>query len=425
MTTGSRRDMGLFYLLWFGQLISIIGTGLSSFCISLRVYQHTGSVTQFSVVAVMSVLPGLILSPAIGVLVDRWNRRKSLLLSDLVAGAATAGLMVLSHDGPPPVLFVYIGVAILSCAASLMWTAYSAALTQLVNTENLGRANGMVQGADALSQIAAPLLAGILAGRVSLHTILLVDLLTYVFALLATWTISIPDCPAIPTGSFRDQMLSGWRYIRVHRGLLVLLSVIASNNFVLGLMVPLLTPLVLSFAGPPEVGTVLALSGAGTLCGGIAMAVWGGPRLKVHGVLGGTFLAGVALVFGPLWPSVLTIGTGIFILMFLSSIIIACSQAIWQKIVAIDLQGRVFAVRRAVAQLSWPLGAALTGPLTEHVFEPLMRQSPSLGRLLGGGAGRGIALSLSTQGILFILIATVGFQNARLRRMEESGNEGT
>jgi hypothetical protein len=203
-----------------------------------------------------------------------------------------------------------------------------------------------------------------------------------------------------------------------------LLSVIASNNFVLGLMVPLLTPLVLSFAGPTEVGTVLALSGAGTLCGGVAMALWGGPRLKVDGVLGGTFLAGVALLLGPLWPSVLSVGTGIFVLMFLSSVIIACSQAIWQKIVAVDLQGRVFAVRRAVAQLSWPLGAILAGPLTDHVFEPLMRRdgvlSESAGRLLGVGSGRGIALFLCCQGILFMLIAIGGYQSARLRRMEES-----
>jgi MFS family permease len=416
--------MGPFLLLWFGQLISVLGTGLSSFCLGLRVYQRTGSVTQFSIVAVMSVLPGLLLSPAIGVLVDRWNRRRSMLLADVVAGLATAGLMALSHAGPPPVLCIYIGVGILSCAASLMWTAYSAAVTQLVDSEHLGRANGMVQGAEALSQIAAPLLAGILVSRVSLHTILLIDSLTYAFAVLATWTISIPDRPAVPTGRLGEQMLAGWRYIRCHRGLLALLSVIASNNFVLGLMVPLLTPLVLSFAGPTEVGTVLALSGAGTLCGGVAMALWGGPRLKVDGVLGGTFLAGVALLLGPLWPSVLSVGTGIFVLMFLSSVIIACSQAIWQKIVPLDLQGRVFAVRRAVAQLSWPLGALLAGPLTDRVFEPLMRRdgvlSESAGRLLGVGSGRGIALFLCCQGILFMLIAIGGYQSARLRRMEES-----
>lgn len=85
--TGSTRPKGFrsFLVIWFGQLVSLTGSGLTGFALGVWVYQRTGSVTQFALISLFTALPGIVFSPLAGALVDRWDRRWAMILSD--AGA--------------------------------------------------------------------------------------------------------------------------------------------------------------------------------------------------------------------------------------------------------------------------------------------------------------------------------------------------
>jgi len=83
------RGMRVFIIVWLGQLVSLVGSGLTSFALGLWVYEQSGSVTQFALIGLFTALPNIVLSPLAGALVDRWDRRWAMILSDTGAGLCT------------------------------------------------------------------------------------------------------------------------------------------------------------------------------------------------------------------------------------------------------------------------------------------------------------------------------------------------
>jgi DHA3 family macrolide efflux protein-like MFS transporter len=204
---------------------------------------------------------------------------------------------------------------------------------------------------------------------------------------------------------------------------LILLILFAGTNFTLGMLQALLTPLVMSIASAKVLGSVLSIAGFGMLAGTLAMSVWGGPKRRIQGIFGAFLIQGLILFLGGVRPSVPLIAAASFIFLFLLAIINGCSQAIWQSKVALEVQGRVFAVRRMVALSSMPLAYFVAGPLADRVFEPMLAPGGALagtvGALIGVGKGRGIGLLLMVLGIFMVAGLAVAFANPRLRKLED------
>jgi DHA3 family macrolide efflux protein-like MFS transporter len=423
ITSGFRT----FLLIWFGQLISLTGTGLTGFALGVWVYQRTGSVTQFALIAIATTLPGILFSPIAGALVDRWDRRWAMFLSDAGASLCTLSMCLLLFVGRLQVWEIYIAMAISSTITAFQWPAYSAATTLLVPKEHLGRASGMVQIAEAVAQIGSPAIAGVMMGIFPIFSILLVDFVTYLFAL---FTLLITRFPKPETtaeskarqGSLLREAAFGWTYIVARPGLLGLLLYFASANFVTGFAQVLFTPLVLSLTTPAVLGLIWSVGGIGFLVGSLAMSLWGGPRQRILGILCSGLLEGVVLLIIGFPPRVIVFATAVFLFFLAEPVIGGCSQATWQVKTPPDVQGRVFAVRRMIAWSSLPLSYLLAGPLADHVFTPLLVQggplANSVGRIIGVGPGRGIALFFVIMGILLIAASGVGFLYPRLRRLE-------
>jgi hypothetical protein len=221
---------------------------------------------------------------------------------------------------------------------------------------------------------------------------------------------------------FWRQVTFGWRFISARSALLMLLLTMMLLNFFIGISGVAVTPLVLSFASPAVLGTVLAVGGAGMLLGGLVMSAWGGTRRRILGLLGGLLVASVFIVLYGLRPSPVTVAIGAFGLFFCFPIIGASSSAIWQGQVPGEMQGRVFAVRRMVALAAAPVAYVVTGPLIDYVFRPLLAPGTQLASLtapvLGTGPGRGIGLLFVLMGLCVLLVAAAGVANPRLRRVE-------
>ncbi len=416
-----------FSVIWLGQLVSLIGSGLTSFALGVWVYQKTGSATHFAFISLATTFPIVALSLISGPLVDRWDRRKVLIASDCVAAGPTVVVALLLMSGRLEIWHIYLAVGISSSSTAFQWPAYTATTTLLVPKQHLARAAGMVEFSRAGAMILSPMLAGVLMVYIDIWGIILIDTLTFLAAISTLLVMRVPTPErsregAQPQSSLWQEARFGWVYLLARPGLVRLLAYFSFMNFSVALVLGLTTPMMLSFTTAAVLGMTLSVGALGMLLGGVVLSVWGGPNLKVHGILGFGLLLGAGLALAGMHPAPLLITFGLFWYNFSIPIINGCSQAIWQSKIPPELQGRVFAIRRMFATFTAPLGYLVAGPLADRLFEPMLATGGALagsfGQLIGVGPGRGIGLIFILQGLLSIGVAGVGFLSPRLMRVE-------
>jgi DHA3 family macrolide efflux protein-like MFS transporter len=426
--TSKARGMGTFFTIWFGQLISLIGSQLTGFALGVWVYEETHSVLLVALTQIAFAAPFILLSPLAGVLVDRWNRRTAMIVSDFGAGLVVLGAAALYLSGRlQPWMVLPINFA-MSSFTSLMWPAYTASISLLVPKEQYGRANGFVQLGEALPQIAGPALAGALYVTIQVGRLALIDFATYVFSvMLMLFFVRIPNPPRSlagqkASGSVWREMRFGWDYIMERKGLLALLVFFFALNFVDGIMMPLFTPLILDTWKADVLGYVSMIMGVGMLAGTLVMSAWGGGKRKVYTLLGAGLLGALFLVGVGLRASIPLLAFCGFGFMFSVPIMAAASQSIWQAKVAPDVQGRVFSLRRTIGWSGQLVAPLLAAPLLDYVFRPAMSPggalAPTLGPLLGVGASRGVGVLISLLGVLDAVIMIVAFASPTIRHVE-------
>ena len=418
LNKASKNTVRTFLIVWFGQLISLFGSALTSFALGIWVYKNTGSVTQFALISFFAILPALVVSPIAGALVDRWNRRDAMILSDCVAGLSSFGIALLLLAGQLQIWHIYLATIISSISNAFQWPAYRAATTLLVPKRHFSRASAMTQFSEALAQLLSPTFAGFLLFYMQVQGVILVDLVTFLFALITLLTVKFPKpqttvARTLGKGSLLEESMYGWRYIQARPGLMGLAIFFSTMNLTFCTAEVLLTPLVLSFSSVNDLGMVLSIGGSGMLVGSIVMSIWEGPKPRIYGILGSELVVGISIFFMGITTSDILIAFGRFAIFFIAPIIAGSSNAIWQTKVAPDIQGRVFAIRRMFAWSTRPLAYLLAGPLAERIFEPLMAVNGplagSVGQVIGTGSGRGIGLIIVMMGSFIVLFTIVTY----------------
>ncbi|GAP61841.1 MFS transporter, DHA3 family, macrolide efflux protein [Ardenticatena maritima] len=433
MSTTSSQKPGLraFFVVWIGQVVSLVGTAMSAFALTIWAWQTTGEATALALVGFFSFAPQILFSPTAGALVDRWNRKVVMALSDLASAVVTAAIWLLYVTGHLEIWHLYVGGFISGTFQAFQWPAYSAAITTMVEKEHYARASGMMSLAEGVSQIFAPPLAAALLAFIGIGGVLFIDLVTFVMALVALLLVPIPTPPRTAEGeasrsSLWQESLYGFRYILARPSLLGLQLTFFWSNFVTTFGFVLATPMILARTNNNELalGSVQSAFGVGGVLGAVLLSVWGGPKRRIHGVLMGFILASLLgeTVMGlgrslPVWMA------AAFCTAVLLPILNGSNQAIWQSKVAPDVQGRVFAARRMIAQITAPLAMLLAGPLADNIFEPALRSGDTwLGRLfapmVGTGPGAGMAAILVLSGVLGALAGVVGYLIPAIRDVE-------
>lgn len=426
------RSMRVFFIIWAGQLISMLGSGLTNFALGVWIFDQTGKATPFALTVLFGSLPRLLLSPLAGSLADRWNRRLVMLLSDTGNAIVTLGAFLLLLGGNLQIWMIYLMAVLGSCFSAFQEPAYTASITMLVPKKELTRASGLGNLSQALESMLTPLAAGFLFVLIGLRGIILIDFITYFFAIGALLIVRIPqpkqaatEAKTSPGGKVIQDAVYGWRYLRARSGLFGLLWFYALVNFFLNFSGVLLGPLVLSRYSASEFGLVQMAVGLGILSGSLLLSAWGGPKgRKIPTVIGFIALAGIGLTLTGLSPQVLFIGLGMFVMLFSIPLASGPSQAIFQSKVAPDVQGRVFAIRGMISRSIMPIAFFLAGPLADRLLEPLMAVEGSLGvgffgNLLGNGPGRGIGLGFVISGLCLLVACAWAYANPRLRLLED------
>jgi len=428
--TTEPKNMRTFLIIWAGQFVSMLGSGLTSFAIGVWIFQKTGQAMPFALTVLFGNLPALLLMPVAGSLADRWNRKALMILADSGSALITLALFILLLLGDLQTWHIYLLVMVGSVFSAFQEPAYQSSVVMIVPKKDLTRANGIAQTAQAIQAILTPLIAGGLFVTIGMRGIILIDFVTYFFAVGALLFVRIPQ-PEMPAeekkqkGKVRQDLLFGWKYLRARQGLFGLLWYFAMVNFTLNFAGVLTGPLVLSTHPASAYGLVQTMIGAGLLTGGLLISTWGGPKTKRVPVLIGCIAAAtLGLLVAGLNQHLAFPAVGFFVLMLFIPIASSMSQAVFQTKVAPGVQGRVFAVRGLIARSMMPIGYILSGLLADYIFEPLMKEGGALGgtilgSLIGVGAGRGIGLMFVIAGLAGVTVSALVYLNPRIRKLED------
>jgi DHA3 family macrolide efflux protein-like MFS transporter len=428
MPEKTSKNYKVFLTIWAGQLISTLGSGLTNFGIGVWIFQQTHSATAFGMAALFTALPGVIMSPIAGSLVDRWDRRVAMMVSAAGSGLASLGLAILVLGGRIQLWEIYALMGLSSAFSTLTFPAISAITSTLVEDKHLGRANGLLQFNEAASMILAPILAasvmaiGKSHGLQYLITLDVIRFVVAIFALLLARTPVLDVSTDKKHGSVLAGAMDGWRFIVSRPGLLGMLLFFLFLNFTLGVVTVLFTPLILTYFDVRALGVIQTASGTGMLLGTVALGIWGGPKRRIYGLFGCGAAGCFLLTMIGLRPTLVLYGATLLVFMSLMPVVNASSQAIWQRKVPLDMQGRAFAVRRMIAWFMAPIAFGIAGPLADKVFEPALRQGgalvPLLGPAFGVGPGSGMRLLFVLMGTISGLAAVLWLLNPRVRYVE-------
>jgi len=425
------QGMRAFVLLWFGQLISLTGSAMSFFALTIWAWEITGEATALALVGFFGMIPMIVFAPVAGALVDRWNRKLTMMLSDLGTAVGMTAILVLFLLNRLEIWHLYVIAGFSGVFQTFQWPAYSAATSMIIPKDQYTRASGMIAVADWGSGILAPVLAGALIGTLRLSGIIGIDLMTFLLAILALLIVHIPNPPPIREedgkGSIWQEIVFGFRYVLKRPSLVSLQMVFFLGNFFGSFAWILSNPMILARTGNDAtiLGIVQSVAAVGGVAGSLIITAWGGfKQRKVRGVLLGFAFTGIFLtVFGAgthfIWWSICMVLVSLVIPLINSS-----NQAIWQSKIPLNLQGRVFSVRRLIAQVVTPLGMLIAGPLADSVFEPMMVNPQSgaglwLSRVFVPGPGAGMAVIISFTAFMTVLVGLAGFVVPLVYKVEE------
>ena len=420
-----------FTLVWAGQLVSVLASQMTNFALTIWIFEQTNSATAMALQQVCFIVPFLLLSPLAGSLVDRYDRKLMMMVSDFGAVTATVGILILQATGNLEFWHLYVAAVINGIGNTFQWPAYSATISTMLPKEKYSRANGMMSLVDSGPGVISPFLAGALLPFLGLTGILIIDVSTFFLALAALLVVFIPSPEKTIEGqavknNFWQESLFGFQYIFRRPSLLGLQLLFFAGNLFVGIGFAVFAPMILSRTGSDTTiyGTVQSMGALGGLLGGLLMSIWSGTKKKVYGVLSGWFLWGLVFIFLGIGQTVWIWASLMVVLYVFGSFMNTSNQTIWQSKVAPDAQGRVFSARRLIPWFAQPISPIIGATLADYVLEPAMASESGVifnlfSPLVGTGSGSGMAILFIFGGVMATVSAVVAYSVPAIRNVEE------
>lgn len=416
----------LFYSLLATQTLSLLGSRMTSIGVGIWVFTTTGKTAPLLLTSFFNELPGMLVGSLAGVIVDRWDRRRVMILADVGQALGSILLMVSFLSGQFEIWHLY-GVAFLQGVFVIFQSpAERAATTMLIPDGQRERANAIKETSFPLAGILAPVLTGLLYAGIGISGIILIDLATFFVAVIFLLFIQIPH-PA-PTeaglatlGGFWPEAFGALRFVAVRRSLFVFMLFTAFINFMLNGPLDLILPYLILLTNSEKIaGSMIGVTSLGAFAGAVLTAVWGGTRPRMKTIIAGMILVSTMFIcFGLLRTPVL-IGVALFILF----INLPMGQTLYISILQAksppDMQGRIFALNDQLSLAGSTISFALTGYLVDHVINPSVgtKAWEWIQPLVGQDAVSGIGLVEVGTGVIILIATILVFSSAQIRELE-------
>ncbi|MEO3853265.1 MFS transporter [Acrocarpospora sp. B8E8] len=363
--SGPEPTIRRFLAVALGQMICLVGSTLTEFALPLWVYLQNRSMTQLAILQVLAVIPGILVAPLAGALVDRSSRRTIMIAGNTAALAVQAAAAALIWTSTFQVWHLYALLPALSIALTCQRLAFTSAVPQLVPKRYLGHANGVAQMTLGVAQFIAPLAAVGLMSVVGLKGILIIDVAGHLATLIVLALIAFPATMAHrrrePVGR---EIAEGFRMSIGNRSFRAMVIFFALLSLGLSPVFLMYSPLVLEFGTLADAGAIALAAGAGAVAGGLTMGLWGGPaRRRMRGMLLTTLLIAVSCLLVGLTEALPVIGIGAFGVSFGLALVNGVYTTIIQTKVPQRFHGRVFALNQMVAWSTIPIGVGVIAPL--------------------------------------------------------------
>ncbi|MGN1306492.1 MAG: MFS transporter [Faecousia sp.] len=398
-----------FLLLWSGEFVSAIGGGLSSFGLSVYVFQQTGSAASTALVTLLAFLPALVLGVPAGVLADRFDRRLMMMLGDGCSAIGLIYILICMCMGEAALWQICVGVTISSMFSALLDPAYKATVTDLLTKEEYTKASGLISLAGSSRYLIAPALAGALLAVADIRLLLIIDISTFFVTVTVTGIVrkGLQSNRTAEPHSFFADVREGWNIIKRQSAIITLIVMTFFMTFALGSVQILSEPMILSFASSTTLGIAETVCATGMLVSSLLVGVFGIKKHFVRTLCLSLFLAGTCMLLFGLKESILMICVFGFLFFAMLPFANGSFDYLLRTNIPPALQGRAWGLIGLFTQIGYVAAYGISGLLADGAAD-----------VLNISVGRGAAIVIIASGILMMLATTVLYFMKNVRKLE-------
>lgn len=416
-----------YILLWLSQSVSGIGSSMTGFALVLWAYGQSHSAMSVSLISFCNYVPYVFLSLFVGDFIDRHKKKSIMLIADSIAAISSLAVLAFLLIGKLAPWTIYIVNVIIGATNAFQQPASAVATGRLVPKEKISNVSGMNSFSNNLIVVFSPMLAASLFALGGLPLILVLDLVSFLFAsfVLLVFIVIPEQIEKREYSSPFAGIADGFAFLKTEKGILHIMLTMALINFFSRLTYEnILSPMILARTSDNSIalGIVNACMGIGGIVGGIVVSIKKDSNHKATSIY---IAAALSFLFGDLmmavgqnvfWWSIAAVAAS-----FPIPFIMANQNAILYRRIPVVMQGRVFAVRNAIQYSTIPIGIILGGYLADHVFEPFMcsadKEIDLLGKIVGNGAGSGMAIMFLCTGILGFVTSIASCFNHEIQNL--------
>ena len=408
-----KSNFSKFMLLWSGEFISAIGSGLTSFGLSVYVFRQTGSAASMGLVTLLAFLPTLLFSVPAGVLADKYDRRLLMMIGDGFSALGIVYILTCMLQGEAKLYQICVGVFVSAVFSSLLEPSYRATVTDLLTKEEYSKASGLVSIAGSARYLISPVLAGILLSVSDIRLLFVIDISTFILTVISTAVVrkGIATKETENQSGFFQSLTEGWRAIADRRGVLLLILVSSVMTCFMGAIQILSEPLILDFADSTTLGIAQTVCASGMLVSGLFLGMRGIKKGYVKVLAISLFLTGITMIGFGIRENIYIIC--LFGFLFFATLPFAnnCLDYLVRTNIPDELQGRAWGVIGFLSQIGYVVAYGLAGVAADGIASKLQI-----------GVGRGAAGVVMTAGVLLSLTALSLYPIKSIRALERKSS---
>lgn len=424
------RPFGKFLLLWSGQLVSAIGSGLTSFGLMVYVFEQTGKASAMTLVTLLAFMPSLLLSAMAGVLADRYDRRVLMVLGDGLSALGLVFILICMLSGEAQLWQICVGVTISSVFSSLLDPAYKATVTDLLTEEQYTKASGLVQTAGSAKFLISPVLAGVLLSFSDIKLLLIIDISTFFLTVATTLAVrkGLGSKKVEQVQSFIREFKDGWSAVSAQKGVLVLVVMTSVMVFFIGFIETLSVPMILAFTDSAALGTIETITASGMLVTSVILGVVPIKKDYVKVLSVSLFCAGWFMALFGMRENAVWICVAGFLFFAMLPFTNTSLDYLIRTNIDNSVQGRAWGLIGVISQLGFVAAYASSGVLADFVFTPMLLDegtlADSVGKIIGTGNGRGTGFLIIIAGVLLCAASVLLYRLKSVNKLEIKGSRG-